>query len=71
MSDRCFANTAALRLVEERWEKSLNQLHCHLHPLDSIATKSRQALSEVQERECGRKGECLAAVMVYKVSMIV
>ena len=45
LTDRCAANHAAIQLVEQAWDKPLNELNCHLHPLDSIATKTRSALS--------------------------
>ena len=39
MTDRCAANHAAIELVNSSWDKTLNELNCHLHPLDSLATK--------------------------------
>ena len=69
MSDRCAANGAAIRLVEAAWDKSLNVLHCHLHPLDSVAKKCCKALAAIQEEQGHPKGECLAAVMAYKVNI--
>ena len=52
LTDRCPANHATVLLLNETWNKSLHELNCHLHPLDSIATKTRQALKEC-EREKG------------------
>lgn len=48
-SDRCAANHAAIRIVNSEWGKSLNELYCHLHPLDSIATSVRSALKKHKE----------------------
>ena len=44
MSDRCAANHAALRIVKSEWGKEINELNCHLHPLDSIASACRTTL---------------------------
>ena len=49
MSDRCAANHAALRLVNNEWNKTLNELNCHLHPLDSLASSTRTALKKEEE----------------------
>lgn len=38
LTERCAANHAA---VNGEWGKTLNELNCHLHPLDSIATAVR------------------------------
>ena len=49
LTDRCAANHAAIGLVNQSWNKSLNELNCHLHPLDSVATKARSALKKCEE----------------------
>ena len=49
MSYRCAANHEAIRLVNSQWDKTLNEINCHLHPLDSIATSCRSALKELEE----------------------
>ncbi|KAK2155809.1 hypothetical protein LSH36_230g00015 [Paralvinella palmiformis] len=41
LTDRCAANHAAIQLVNASWDKTLNELNCHLHPLDSIAIKAQ------------------------------
>ena len=46
LTDRCAANHAAIGLVNQAWNKSLNELNCHLHPLDSVATKAHTAKCE-------------------------
>ena len=40
LTDRCAANHATIQLLNEIWDKTLNELNCHLHPLDTIATKT-------------------------------
>ena len=48
LTDRCAVNHAAIQLVEQVWDKALNELNCHLHPLDSIATKARSVLKRCE-----------------------
>ena len=48
LTDHCAANHAVIQLVEQAWDKTLNKLNCHLHPLDSIATKTRSALRKCE-----------------------
>ena len=51
-SDRCAANHAAIKLVAESWQKGLNELYCHVHPLDSFASRVRSCLKR-SEAEVG------------------
>ena len=48
MMDRVAANHAAIVLVNEAWHKTINELNCHLHPLDTIASSSRSALRQLE-----------------------
>ena len=41
-------NHATIVLVNEAWEKTLNELNCHLHPLDTIASSARSALKQLE-----------------------
>ncbi|KAK6168188.1 hypothetical protein SNE40_022065 [Patella caerulea] len=69
MSDRCAANHAAIRLVNSEWKKTLNELHCHLHPLDSIASSTRAALKRLEETKGKIYGnDCTAANIVVQMS---
>ena len=54
MTDRCAASHAAIQLVNYSWDKTPNELNCHLHPLDSIATKNRAALRECEMGDQGQ-----------------
>ena len=38
MMDRVAGNHGAIVLVNEAWHKTISELNCHLHPLDSIAS---------------------------------
>lgn len=49
LTDRCAANHAAVQLVNQSWNKTLNELNCHLHPLDSIATNTHSALKKCED----------------------
>ena len=51
MTDRCAANHAAIQLVNTTWNKTLNELNCHLHPLDSITTKACAALKKCEKAD--------------------
>ena len=41
-------NHATSVLVNEAWEKTLNELNCHLHLLDTIASSVRSALKQLE-----------------------
>ena len=69
MTDRCASNGAAIRLVNEVWEKELNELNCHLHPLDSIASACRTTLKKLQDTSGFLFGkDCLAASIVLQMN---
>jgi len=51
MTDRWAENHAALRIISSAWKKSLNELNCHLHPLDSFASACRTAPRILQPHE--------------------
>lgn len=61
MSDRCAANGAAIKEVCEVWHKNINQLNCHLHPLDTIASSTRSTLKKLETAKgslFGQRWEC-------------
>ena len=73
MSDRCAANHATLRLVNSEWGKTLNELNCHLHPLDSLATSARTALKNLEEPEAKGKlygRDCVAANIAVQMTKL-
>lgn len=49
MTDRCAVNHATVRMVNATWGKVLNELNCHLHPLDTISTACRSALKATEK----------------------
>ena len=48
MTDRVVMNHAAIRNVNENWGKTLDELHCHLHPQDTIASYCRSTLKALE-----------------------
>ena len=49
MTDRAAANHATIVLVNESWEKTLTELNCHIHSLDTIASSARSALKQLEK----------------------
>ena len=48
-SDRVASNPAAIIcLINEPWNKVLNELNCHLHPLDCVASSARSSLKSAE-----------------------
>ena len=70
LTDRGAVNHAAIQLVEQVWDKALNELNCHLHPLDSIATKARSVMKrcegEIPDLEKGQGLCCSIHCVVYE-----
>jgi hypothetical protein len=73
MTDRCAANHAAIVLVEKALDKDLQELYCHLHPLDSISTCVRSALKAAQgpllQGSCFGN-DCIAGNLVLAVNKL-
>lgn len=72
LTDRCAANHAAIRLVCASWNKALNEPNCNLHPLETIASKTKLALKDIEKSldVTGKiKGkECIAANIVVQMN---
>ena len=51
MTDRAAVNRSTVLKIEEAWGKSLNELNCHLHPLDTMASACRQGLKPLQQKK--------------------
>lgn len=60
-----------MQLLNNSWHKSLNELNCHLHPLDTFATKTRTALRKVEEQHKLDKGHNLMGGECYAGNIIV
>ena len=71
MTDRCAANHAALRIVGSVWKKNFNELNCHLHPLDSIATACLSTLKQHEESRGKLFGnDSMAGNIVYQMNRL-
>lgn len=71
MTDRAAVNHATIVRLENTWEIHLNELNCHLHPLDTIASSSRSALKEAEPRVPIKKlfgTECMAVQLVLSIN---
>ena len=47
-TDRVAVNHAAIQRINENWDKSLNEINCHLHPLDTIASYCHAAIKPLE-----------------------
>ena len=69
MTDRVAADHAAISKVSEKWGKSLNELNCHLHPLDTMASSCRSALKQMETGRGELFGkDCLAGNLVLSIN---
>ncbi|XP_047126932.1 uncharacterized protein LOC124808016 [Hydra vulgaris] len=69
MSDRVAANHLTISKLCEKWGKTLNELNCHLHPLDTIATECRLALKSLENEYCDLFGyDCMAVKIVLAMN---
>ena len=48
MTDRVAVNHATISRLEETWNKHLNELNCHLHPLETISSSCRSVLKGLE-----------------------
>ena len=55
MTDRAKVNHATIQRLELSWRKSLNELNCHLHPLDTISSSIRTTLKECEPSPVSKK----------------
>ncbi|CAB4068352.1 unnamed protein product [Lepeophtheirus salmonis] len=47
--ERCLLLGRAIKEINKEWGKSYNELHCNLHPLESIASSIKEALKKLEE----------------------
>ena len=68
-TDRAAVNHAASTRVCDVWGKNLNELNCHLHPLDTVATATKVSLAQ-----CGPEtgqlfgNDCIAGNLVLQIN---
>nr|XP_047125864.1 uncharacterized protein LOC124807709 [Hydra vulgaris] len=69
MWNRVSVNQFTIRKVGETWGKSLNELNCRLHPLDTIATSCRLTFKSIELESCELYGNyCMAAKIVLAIN---
>ncbi|XP_035828213.1 uncharacterized protein LOC118478527 [Aplysia californica] len=72
MTDRACVNHATVVLLEEKLQRPLLELHCHLHPLDGISLAVRSSLkalnSTISSKLYGT--DCRAANLIYAISKL-
>lgn len=68
MTDRFAVNHSTIQ-KSETWGKSLNELNCNLHPLDTIASSCRSALKslEIQKGQLYGK-DCIVGNIVLQIN---
>ena len=71
MSDRAAVNHATIRRLNSVWGKSINELNCHLHPLDTIATACRSAMKGVETKKGMLLGtDCMAGNIILQINQM-
>ena len=71
MTDRVAVNHSTISRLEETWGVVLNELNCHLHPLDTIASSSRSILKNVETVKGKLFGtDCVAGNIVLAVNKV-
>ena len=68
MTDRDAVNHVAIRGISERWNKRLNEISCHLHPLDTVASKCCSVLKSLEASKGQLFGnDCLVVNLVLQI----
>ncbi|XP_070181627.1 uncharacterized protein [Littorina saxatilis] len=68
MSDRAAVNHATITKINALWQKSLTELNCHLHPLDTMASACRSSLKGLETSKGKLFGkDCIAANIVLQL----
>ena len=71
MTDRASVNHATVHRLEVKWRRHLNELNCHLHPLDTIASSVRMAIKANEPGDLMRKlfgSDCIAQQLVLAIN---
>ncbi|XP_065680983.1 uncharacterized protein LOC124817617 isoform X1 [Hydra vulgaris] len=71
MSDRVAANHATVTKLNTLWQKSLNELNCHLHPLDTMTSACKSSLKVLETFKGKLFGrDCIAANIVIQLNKL-
>nr|XP_047136574.1 uncharacterized protein LOC124813491 isoform X1 [Hydra vulgaris]XP_047136575.1 uncharacterized protein LOC124813491 isoform X1 [Hydra vulgaris] len=69
MSDRVAVNHLTISKICNTWGKNLNELNCHLHPLETIAISCRETLKSLELEPCKLFGyDCVAVKIVLAMN---
>ena len=72
MTDRASVNHATVEKVCSKWNKKLNELNCHLHPLDTISTECRSALKALESTQSSKGhlygNDCTVGNLVVQIN---
>ena len=71
MTDRASMNHATVHPLEQNWRKPLNELNCHLHPLDTIASSVRSVIKTNEPDDLVKKlfgSDCIAYQLVLAIN---
>ena len=67
MTDRATVNHATISRLESSWRTKFNELNCHLHPLDTIASSVRSALKTCEPSTLSKAlfgAECISHQLI-------
>nr|XP_047125514.1 uncharacterized protein LOC124807570 [Hydra vulgaris] len=71
MSDRVATNHATVSKLNLVWQKSLNELNCHLHPLDTMTSSCKSSLNALETSKGKLFGkDCIAANIVVQLNKL-
>ena len=71
MMDRVAVNHAAIVVVNEAWDKTVTELNCYLHPLDTIASAARASLKPLEDAKGKLFGnDCMAGNLVLQLNKL-
>ena len=68
LSDRVAVNHCVTERLKDSFNTDLLELHCNIHPLDSISSKARSALKDTGVNGALFGKDCAAANVIHNVS---
>ena len=72
LTDRVAANHTAITILDQKLEKCLLELHCNVHPLDSISSVCRATLKKVSSNIKSKTfgADCPAANLIFAIAKL-
>ena len=68
LSDRVAVNHCVTERLKNSFNTDLLELHCNIHPLDSISSNARSALKDTGVKGAVFGKDCAAANVIHNVS---